>query len=537
MSQGLVTLLSSDEEPEDEVDVDEVEGEGHRARPPRALPTRIFGQAGDIASSVQASAKGTSSGGLDAALIGPKYLHSNATSHKWALGALAELVDNSVDEQPRGCTSVSLDIEDLGEGQRMLSVLDDGGGMDRVGLRKMLSLGMNEKHNTADSIGQNGNGFKSSSMRLGADALVFTISKDTHRLCVGMLSYTFLVATGAETVLIPLVEWDAHGEPAAADAHALRSILHWSPFTSVASLQREAERIGPHGTLVLIYNLWQTPDGLYELDFDADAADIRTRTDDAPSPAKKPQGRSGAAAADSSTAREASALAEAKYKGYLTSFRQYASILYKRPVVAISLRGLQVSHRSLAAHLTHSRQEHYRPNLPKPTAEDVRKGTVLCGEYVIDIGFVREAPHAAISGCNVYCRNRLIKAMWEVYRSPSSVGRGVVGVVEIDFIRCGLTRGFGRATPLDGPPARSPRPSQHPDGPPARSPRPSQHVDGPPARTCSCLWMARPLAAHASLTPDELPAPSILLPWPCTLAHHSPKGASDRPCLPPQASA
>nr|GMC69903.1 protein MICRORCHIDIA 6 isoform X1 [Ipomoea batatas] len=30
--------------------------------------------------------------------IHPKFLHSNATSHKWAFGAIAELVDNVVDE-------------------------------------------------------------------------------------------------------------------------------------------------------------------------------------------------------------------------------------------------------------------------------------------------------------------------------------------------------------------------------------------------------------------------------------------------------
>lgn len=30
--------------------------------------------------------------------IHPKFLHSNATSHKWAFGALAELLDNAVDE-------------------------------------------------------------------------------------------------------------------------------------------------------------------------------------------------------------------------------------------------------------------------------------------------------------------------------------------------------------------------------------------------------------------------------------------------------
>lgn len=30
--------------------------------------------------------------------VHPKFLHSNATSHKWAFGAIAELLDNAIDE-------------------------------------------------------------------------------------------------------------------------------------------------------------------------------------------------------------------------------------------------------------------------------------------------------------------------------------------------------------------------------------------------------------------------------------------------------
>ncbi|MCI20398.1 MORC family CW-type zinc finger protein 3-like, partial [Trifolium medium] len=30
--------------------------------------------------------------------VHPLFLHSNATSHKWVFGAIAELLDNAVDE-------------------------------------------------------------------------------------------------------------------------------------------------------------------------------------------------------------------------------------------------------------------------------------------------------------------------------------------------------------------------------------------------------------------------------------------------------
>lgn len=35
---------------------------------------------------------------MDHVRVHPRFLHSNATSHKWALGAFAELLDNALDE-------------------------------------------------------------------------------------------------------------------------------------------------------------------------------------------------------------------------------------------------------------------------------------------------------------------------------------------------------------------------------------------------------------------------------------------------------
>ena len=32
-------------------------------------------------------------------------------------------------------------------------------------------------------------------------------------------------------------------------------------------------------------------------------------------------------------------------------------------------------------------------------------------------------------------RRAQVKMMWEVYKSPSSLGRGVVGVLEVDFVQ------------------------------------------------------------------------------------------------------
>ena len=55
-------------------------------------------------------------------------------------------------------------------------------------------------------IGQYGNGFKSGSMRLGKDALVFT--KHTNTMSVGFLSQTYLEKLDAKTVLVPIFTWN-----------------------------------------------------------------------------------------------------------------------------------------------------------------------------------------------------------------------------------------------------------------------------------------------------------------------------------------
>ena len=51
------------------------------------------------------------------------------------------------------------------------------------------------------------------------------------------------------------------------------------------------------------------------------------------------------------------------------------------------------------------------------------------------VGFAKEAPNVDAQGFNLYHNNRLIKPMWEVYKSPSSVGRGVIGVLDVDFLQ------------------------------------------------------------------------------------------------------
>lgn len=70
------------------------------------------------------------------------------------------------------------------------------------------SFGYSDKPtlNGKKPIGIYGNGFKSGSMRLGSDAMVFSKSKDTY--CVGMLSQTYLKMIDAQQIIIPIVRFE-----------------------------------------------------------------------------------------------------------------------------------------------------------------------------------------------------------------------------------------------------------------------------------------------------------------------------------------
>ncbi|CAM8958191.1 unnamed protein product [Rhodiola kirilowii] len=63
-------------------------------------------------------------------------------------------------------------------------------------MRQCMSLGFSAKSKIESTIGQYGNGFKTSTMRLGADVIVFSRcrGKDGKRptQSIGFLSYTFL---------------------------------------------------------------------------------------------------------------------------------------------------------------------------------------------------------------------------------------------------------------------------------------------------------------------------------------------------------
>eukprot|EP00250_Pteridium_aquilinum_P010246 c19241_g1_i2 orf=507-2678(-) len=386
--------------------------------------SRQFWRAGDY--EAESATIGILPNGMDHVRVHPKFLHSNATSHKWALGAIAELLDNSIDEVSNGATFVSVDkVTNTLDNTPALQVHDDGGGMDPDNMRHCMSLGYSRKTSNM-TIGQYGNGFKTSTMRLGADVIVFSRcvrDRGTRRITqsVGLLSYTFLRATGHEDVVVPMVDFElVNGKP----KMLLRStkedwlknfstVLQWSPYATEAELLKQFDDLGPHGTKLIVYNLWMNDDGDLELDFDTDKQDIQVR--------------------GTSKLEKSDTLQKQLTNGHIASklrfsLRAYASILYLQmpPNFQIILRGKAVEHLSIANDLKFAERILYKPNTKDFSCKEV--------SVITTIGFAKEAPLVSVHGFNVYHKNRLIMPFWKVFQENSSRGRGVVGVLEANFM-------------------------------------------------------------------------------------------------------
>ncbi|KAL0738932.1 hypothetical protein Bca4012_015142 [Brassica carinata] len=386
-----------------------------------------------------------SSGGFDHVRVHPKFLHSNATSHKWALGAFAELLDNALDEVASGATYVNVDmLETKKEGNRMLLIEDNGGGMDPEKMRQCMSLGYSAKSKLANTIGQYGNGFKTSTMRLGADVIVFSRcpGKDgkSATQSIGLLSYTFLRSTGKEDIVVPMLdyekrdhEWSKIVRSSLSDWDKnVKTIIQWSPFSSEEDLLRQFGLMKDCGTRIIIYNLWEDDHGLLELDFDADPHDIQLR----------------GVNRDEKNIKMAAQFPNSRH--FLTfkhSLRSYVSILYLRipPAFRILLRGKDVEHHNVVNDMMQTEQITYRPQYGADTyVKDSNMSAVVV------LGFVKDAKHHVdVQGFNVYHKNRLIKPFWRIWNAAGSDGRGVIGVLEANFVEPAHDKqGFERTTVL-----------------------------------------------------------------------------------------
>ncbi|VAH76828.1 unnamed protein product [Triticum turgidum subsp. durum] len=350
------------------------------------------------------------------------YLYPVLTSLIFA--AIAELLDNAIDEVNNGATFVRVNkFTNPRDGSSSLLVQDDGGGMDPDALRCCMSFGFSDKQSDA-FIGQYGNGFKTSTMRLGADVIVFTQNQKnwTPTRSIGLLSYTFLMETGCDDVLVPTVDYQydlttasytqllRHNQKLFSSNLAILS--KWSPFASEAELLKQFDDIGEHGTKIIVFNLWFNDDGDMELDFNSDKKDILI---------------TGAQKKVKTNKHEKLVTQDYIANRLRYSLRAYASILYLRvpDSFRIILRGQDVEPHNVVNDLLYRECVLYKPQIAGLPELSI----------VTTIGFVKGAPDTDVQGFNVYHKNRLITPFWKVASNSYGKGRGVVGILDASFIK------------------------------------------------------------------------------------------------------
>ncbi|POI31718.1 hypothetical protein CIB84_004531, partial [Bambusicola thoracicus] len=261
-------------------------------------------------------------------------------------------------------------------------------------------------------VGLYGNGFKSGSMRLGKDAIVFT--KNGETMSVGLLSQTYLEVTKAEHVMVPIVTFNNQhilltiSDPTESK-NSLKAILTHSLFATEEKLLAELDAImGKKGTRIIIWNLRRDKNDKTEFDFDKDKYDIRIPED------LDETGKRGYKKQE----RLDQIVPESDY-----SLRAYCSILYLKPRMQIILRGQKVKTQLVSKSLAFIERDIYRPKFLN--AKTVR----------ITFGFnCRNKDHYGIM---MYHKNRLIKAYERVgcQLKANNMGVGVVGIIECNFLK------------------------------------------------------------------------------------------------------
>ncbi|XP_076857737.1 MORC family CW-type zinc finger protein 3-like [Brachyhypopomus gauderio] len=353
--------------------------------------------------------------GIPLSALNPNYLHSNSTSHTWPFSAIAELIDNAYDPDVNA-KQFWID-KTMIKGHDCLTFMDNGAGMDYDKMHKMLSFGFTDKRTVKGHVpvGMYGNGFKSGSMRLGKDAIVFSKKADT--MCVGLLSQTYLEQIKAQHIAVPIAMFRCTGQtiscPVSEHAASLEDILHYSLFNTTEELLCELDAIkGPcstnsAGTRIIIWNLRKSSSGQEEFDYSTNRYDIRIPAD-----------------IYESTRKQYKKQEHVMQSGPESDFslRAYCSVLYLKPKMQIIIRGQKVRTELISKSLACSFKDKYKPQIPniKP--------------ITITFGFNTKSKDQY--GIMMYHKNRLIKAYERVtcQLKANKIGVRVIGVLECNFL-------------------------------------------------------------------------------------------------------
>nr|PVC50199.1 hypothetical protein MACL_00002453 [Theileria orientalis] len=200
----------------------------------------------------------------------PSLLWGMCTVQKWVFGALAHLVDNSLKEGVSS-SNVSIKFEMSPNGEElMLSVQDDGSGLDYNTMNRLLKLfgrsyntyTTNEELEAGCNKEEYGLGFKMSYGRLGNSVTVMSRTHDS--IGIGMLSLELMCQCESREMAAPMCMWKLPSKelinrdgPCYLDQrHHQRLLMSYSPFSTAALLAEQINVLGTNpGTRFLFWRL------------------------------------------------------------------------------------------------------------------------------------------------------------------------------------------------------------------------------------------------------------------------------------------
>ncbi|KAK1443926.1 hypothetical protein BgAZ_208020 [Babesia gibsoni] len=192
----------------------------------------------------------------------PDLLWALCTMQRWAFGAISHLISNSISEVT-GSTKVMVRWEMSPQGDRaILSVQDDGNGLDYTAMNKLLKLFGQSKTGERGPSHEYGVGFKMAFARTASSCAVMSRTNDS--IGIGMLSVELMSQCESREMAAPLCMWrlpskeliNKDGSRMIDQRHHQRLLMSYSPFNSATLLAEQINLLGTTpGTRILFWQL------------------------------------------------------------------------------------------------------------------------------------------------------------------------------------------------------------------------------------------------------------------------------------------
>ncbi|KAK2195338.1 bifunctional Kelch-type beta propeller/Kelch repeat type 2/Histidine kinase-HSP90-like ATPase superfamily [Babesia duncani] len=192
----------------------------------------------------------------------PDILWAFSSVQRWAFGAIAHLAANGCKESVNATRAIiSWDQSPQGD-EYMLSIQDDGNGLDYGAMNRLLKLFGQAKTVEPTVPYEYGCGFKMAFGRIASSCVVMSRTHDS--IGIGMLSMELMGQCESREMTAPLCMWrlpskeliNKEGSRMVDQRHHQRLLMTYSPFNSATLLAEQINVLGTNpGTRILFWNL------------------------------------------------------------------------------------------------------------------------------------------------------------------------------------------------------------------------------------------------------------------------------------------